>query len=495
MKTMQPTATTDVRREKTAIVRYRYSRPVMLALSHALIAPGTSVFDYGCGRGEDLRYLQSVGIDAVGWDPHFSPDTAIEPADFVNLGYVLNVIEDPDERRKTLQRAYDLAKRVLMVSVRVDRSLETAAQFSDGVLTQIGSFQKLYSQGEFKEYLQNVLGTRPHMAALGIAYVFNDEELESAYLASLVHRRTDSSTLEAIQKFSEDPVAQSYISLTATLGRPPIPSEFPDYPQLLDRFGSPTRIERLAQRHSSPAAIEEAREKRREDILTYAAMMMLQGLKPVPFRSLPQELQSDVRMLWPSYADVFPEAKKFLFGIGDASTVRRCCESSSVGKKLPDSLYVHCSAEEQLPAVLRLLLFAAHQVVGDVDYNVAKISTDGRSISFLTYLDFEDDPHPGLLYSVRVHLPRAEYSIRNYSSSDNPPILHRKELLVDSLHPMYRIFRDLSDQEERLGLLGSPNIGTRLGWSAVLAENSIVIQDHRVIQNAASVADQQSPSG
>lgn len=479
---MQPTATTDVRREKTAIMRYRYSRPVMLALSHALIAPGTSVFDYGCGRGEDLRYLQSIGIDAAGWDPHFAPDSAIEPADFVNLGYVLNVIEDPDERRNTLQRAYDLAKRVLMVAVRVDRSLEMAPQFSDGVLTQIGSFQKLYSQGEFKEYLQDVLGMRPHMAALGIAYVFKEEELESAYLASLVDRRIDSSTLQAVQEFSEDPVAQSYIRLTATLGRPPIPTEFPGYPQLLDRFGSPTRIERLAQRHSSPAAIEEARGKRREDILTYAAMMLLQGLKPVPFRSLPQELQSDVRMLWPSYADVFPEAKKFLFGIGDASTVRHCCESSSVGKKLPDALYVHRSAEEQLPAVLRLLLFAARQVVGDVEYNVVKISSDGRAISFLSYEDFEDDPHPALLYSVRVYLPRAEYTIRNYSNSDNPPILHRKELFLDPFHPHYREFRQLSEEEEQLGLLGGTDIGNRAGWLAILAEYGVTIENHRVMR-------------
>ena len=492
---MQPADTTDVRREKTAIVRYRYSRPVMLALSHALIAPGTSVFDYGCGRGEDLRYLQSVGIDAKGWDPHFSPDTAIESADLVNLGYVLNVIEDPEERRSTLQRAYHLAKRVLMVAVRVDRSLETAVQFSDGVLTQIGSFQKLYSQGEFKEYLQDVLGRRPHMAALGIAYVFKDEPLESTYLASLVHRRIDSSTVQALEEFSQDPVAQSYISLTSTLGRPPIPSEFAEYPSLLDRFGSPARIERLTQRHSSPAAIEEARQRRRENILTYAAMMLLQGLKPVPFRSLPQELQSDIRMLWSSYADVFPEAKKFLFGIGDTSTVRRCCESISVGKKLPDALYVHCSAEEQLPAVLRLLLFAARQVVGDVEYNVAKISSDGRSISLLNYENFEGDPHPALLYSVRVYLPRAEYTIRNYSNSVNPPILHRKELLVDTLHPMYRVFRDMSEEEERLGLLGSPNIGTKLGWSALLEENAIAIDDHRVIRKSASISNSPAPGG
>jgi DNA phosphorothioation-associated putative methyltransferase len=221
---------------------------------------------------------------------------------------------------------------------------------------------------------------------------------------------------------------------------------------------------------------------------------LLQGLKPVPFRSLPQELQSDVHMLWPSYADVLPEAKKFLFGIGDASTVPRCCKSSSVGKNLPDTLYVHCSAEEQLPAVLRLLLFAARQIVGDVEYNVIKISSDGRAISFLTYKDFEDDSHPALLYIVRVYLPRAEYTIRNYSNSNNPPILHRKELLVDSFHPLYRVFRDLSDEEERLGLLGSPNVGTRLAWSTVLEEHAIAIESHQVVQNSVSSPDLSAPS-
>jgi DNA phosphorothioation-associated putative methyltransferase len=186
-------------------------------------------------------------------------------------------------------------------------------------------------------------------------------------------------------------------------------------------------------------------------------------------------------MLWPSYADVFPEAKKFLFGIGDPSTVRRCCEASSVGKKLPDALYVHCSAEELLPASLRLLLFAARQVVGDLEYNVAKISSDGRSISFLSYKNFEDDPHPALLYSVRVYLPRVEYTIRNYSNSDNPPILHRKELFVGPLHPLYRVFRELSVQEEQLGLLGGTDIGKRLGWLAVLEEHGVLTENHHVV--------------
>ena len=40
---------------------------------------------------------------------------AMQDADVVNLGYILNVIEDPRERTETLRRAYALARRALVV--------------------------------------------------------------------------------------------------------------------------------------------------------------------------------------------------------------------------------------------------------------------------------------------------------------------------------------------------------------------------------------------
>ena len=80
------------------------------------------------------------------------------------------------------------------------------------------------------------------------------------------------------------------------------------------------------------------------------------------------------------------------------------------------------------------MIFAARQVVGQIEYDLIKISLDGKKVSLLRYRDFEDMPHPELIYSVRVFLPTSTYTIRDYSNSLNPPILHRKETLIDPLH-------------------------------------------------------------
>jgi hypothetical protein len=48
------------------------SKPMQQAFADGLLDDAT-VFDYGCGRGDDLRTLTALGIDAAGWDPAHSP--------------------------------------------------------------------------------------------------------------------------------------------------------------------------------------------------------------------------------------------------------------------------------------------------------------------------------------------------------------------------------------------------------------------------------------
>jgi hypothetical protein len=95
-----------VQRHLTALSRTALSAPIQLLIRHGLLSPGQSLFDYGCGRGGDIAGLLAEGYDAKGWDPHFAPESPRLQADLVNLGFVINVIEDPAERIEALHGAF-----------------------------------------------------------------------------------------------------------------------------------------------------------------------------------------------------------------------------------------------------------------------------------------------------------------------------------------------------------------------------------------------------
>src|SRR5687767_2809350 len=105
-----------VQRHRTAMARTSLSRPMAVAYEDGVISAEKSVFDYGCGRGGDLRQLRQLGITAAGWDPSHQPDAPMRPADVVNLGFVINVIEDVHERGEVLRRAWSLAAQALVVA-------------------------------------------------------------------------------------------------------------------------------------------------------------------------------------------------------------------------------------------------------------------------------------------------------------------------------------------------------------------------------------------
>ena len=352
--------------------------------------------------------------------------------------------------------------------------------FGAQLVTNSGSFQKIYTQSEFRDYLQSVLGRKPYMAGLGIAYVFKDEAAETAHLAQLSITPVKRDRVDLFAQFAADAEGQALMQITRMLGRLPLPSEFDDYPALQLRFGSRARIERLVDGLLTPQTLEQTRDHKRNDILTYFSMLFLRGVRPPRIRLLPPETQADIKLLWPSYKSAMEEGREFLFNLAKPDLIRNACLASPVGKRLPADFYLHRLAEESLPALLRVVLFAARQVVGEVDYNILKIAMDGRKVSFLNYSNFDDDPHPELLHSVRVHLPSASYKIRDYSASENLPILHRKEAFVDALYPEYSTFAELTRQEEEIGLLSRPEIGFRQAWRDLLAQQGLRIVGHAI---------------
>ena len=142
---------TEVARHRTAMSRTFLSRPVQQLLTDGLLDDDASFFDYGCGRGGDVQRLRELGYRANGWDPAHASEEPREHAQVVNLGYVVNVIEDADERKEALRAAWRLADEVLVVAARLDWELSGSPgrQFRDGWITNSGSFQKFTHKASF----------------------------------------------------------------------------------------------------------------------------------------------------------------------------------------------------------------------------------------------------------------------------------------------------------------------------------------------------------
>jgi DNA phosphorothioation-associated putative methyltransferase len=155
----------------------------------------------------------------------------------------------------------------------------------------------------------------------------------------------------------------------------------------------------------------------------------------------------------------------------------------SSARKTPEALYVHLSAIDQLPASLRVFEGCARAYIGRVEGgNLVKLSQLEPRISYLTYPNFEEDPHPALAHSLSVHLQTFRVRTRDYTHFRNPPILHRKETFLPAEHPLRDKFARLTASEESKGRLEDANrIGTRNYWDQVLLEKGLSLRGHRLI--------------
>jgi DNA phosphorothioation-associated putative methyltransferase len=169
------------------------------------------------------------------------------------------------------------------------------------------------------------------------------------------------------------------------------------------------------------------------------------------------------------------------------TAIARTCQLSKVGKRLPDALYVHISALSALDPTLQAYENQARQIAQSANSTVenitlVKISTDKPKISYLTYKNFDDDPHPALQSSTQVDLQTHEVTYRDYHNTSNPFLLHRKETFVTPNYPHYQQFATLTRQEKSLGLLDNPRtIGTRSGWEKRLIEYRVTLEGHHIV--------------
>lgn len=472
-------------RARTALHRVDLSLPVRLAVADALIVPGGTTFlDYGCGRGGDVDRLRRMGVRCAAWDPAHRPRGRRVESDVVNLGYVVNVIEDPVERAATLRRAWELTRAVLVVSARLaceSRALE-GEPCADGVRTTTGTFQRLYDQSELRAWIEQTLCTEAVAAAPGVFLAFRYPALEQAWLLHRVRRsgRIAPVSQELIKQHEAE--LEPLLTFTGERGRLPRDGELSDAEvvAICDRFGTLRNAFAVVRRVTGTERWDRIRDLRSQDLLAFLALSRFEyRARP---KDLPNDVRYDIRDLFGSHAAACRQADRLLAELANRDRVREAAMACKVGKSLPSAHYVHADSIGRLPPILRVMDGVARRLIGDIDEpTIIKLHLDRPAVSYLIYPGFDSDPHPALAGGYVVALDRLRCDYRDYSGHANPPILHRKELLLGDDDPRRRRFAALTRQEVRAGLYEqSSSIGTRRAWAGLLEERGLRYQGHRL---------------
>lgn len=481
--TAVPQARTRASNHGTAIARNVLSRPVQLAADTGLLTQDTTLFDYGCGRGDDVRLLRGAGFRADGWDPVSRPRTPLREADVVNLGFVVNVIDDPTERDEALRRAWRLASRVLIVSARLTNEMTADLQpQGDGWITSKGTFQKFFAQPELRSWIDGTLGTECIAAAPGVFLVFRDEALAQDYLRE---RRRRPAASVAVSKRDElfernKALLEDLMRFYSERGRVPVGDESTIERDLTTALGSVARAWQVVTHVTGRDPWTSIQEQRRSELTVHLALGRLR--RRPRFTGLPDSMQRDVRAFFGSYKAACEESDALLWGAGDLVAVAATARAAGIGKTTATDLYVHRSGVADLPPLLQVYEGCARWIAGDVEgSNVVKLAWNKPKVSYLAYPTFDRLAHPILEASVVVNLADQSLELRDYGSRPNPPILHRKEHLVAQDYPGREKFEKLSRQEERHGLYADAHrIGTRNGWNEALVRAGVKIRGHRL---------------
>ena len=434
-----------IARHLTAMVRHTLSQPMSLAVRHGIVQPGTTVFDFGCGQGNDLRILASARVEAAGWDPHFAPEATKNEAQIVNLGFVLNVIEDPTERLVALKGAWALARQVLIVSVMITGAVPVNGlqQYGDGYLTARGTFQKYFRQIELTEMITQTTGVEPVALAPGIVAVFRSPEDEQDFL---LRRRSGRRISDFADRFPRQPQPRTRVLRPALPERIPLAiAEIADFIRQRGRLPHANEvrtetIEELAnQRVSleraieacfettlSQAELENSASAMKEDLLVHYALGLLSRSKTLSRQSA--TMVRDIRTHFGSQKEFTTQSMRYLHGLANDTKVREAIQiARNDGLGVLDQrgrLVVIAKRSQDLPGILRCYLGCATCLAGEpVDQSIIRIDPIRKQVTMWSLVDPEN-PFPRVESAIRVDLRR-----RNVSVSHDPRKLLRKSEL------------------------------------------------------------------
>lgn len=428
---------TKVERHRTAIDRNKLSAPMQILGRHGYFDGNYSVLDYGYGKGDDIRELAAHGIDVKGWDPVHKPNGLLAPSDIVNLGFVLNVIEDVVERKNTLLKAFEYARQILIVSVMVagESLIRKFTPYKDGIITSRNTFQRYYSQTEFKSYLENAICESAIAVGQGIFLLFKDKNEEQHFLferqqthrrwRQLTQREARTQTKQITRELIDNNkgLFVDFWEASLQLGRIPSHSEFEFSERLRTISGSHKKAFDALKDYFGEELFIEAQQARCDNLLVYLALGQFARRKP--YSTMPDDLKRDIQTFFGSYSNALALSTKLLFSVGNpatiAETARQAFNKIQIGEFNDNhSWIIPKDLLNELPPALRIYVGCASQLYGDLnDIDLIKIYFTSGKVSLMKYDDFTKE-QPLLIQRIKIKLRELDIDFFEYGGEEPP---------------------------------------------------------------------------
>ena len=432
----------EIFRYRTALKRRKLSSCMGALIDSSLVTRKSEIFDFGCGRGDDVAILQFSEFENVsGWDPHYANDNPIpSSAEFVNLSFVLNVIEDEDERYEVLRSAFEISSKALVFSVMLhhQNTLQFARPYKDGFISSINTLQKYYNATEIEEVVHSVLNERPIKMAAGVYIVFKDKELEQEYLfkkqLGLLSEIKTPPKEEAVEKYSVE-LVDKFVSAILGFGRIPKIDELSDDLReiILETNVSFTRLSRLALSQISISELSKVQEELASEILIFLAINMFDGR--VKYSSLSERMQNDVKAHYGSIRSANENAEKLLFSLSNVDELFEAAlnsERSGIGTLFDGKFRFHNDQKEKLPTSLKLFFKIGERLHRPIDEgDIVQLHIESKKMSYLRVDDFAKSPLPRIHSREIINFLNLELANVAHAEQKQVRVLYNKSALMN----------------------------------------------------------------
>ena len=387
------------------------------------------------------------------------------------MGFVINVIEDYEERVDALISAWSLSERMLVISVMLsNQNAPRGQRFGDGVMTSRGTFQKYYTQAGIKAFVEQVLDEEPIPVAPGVLYVFRDKDLEQRFQMDRYRSRYNRlrnptpRQREHQEKAKRNRAEERYQEYKKPLdilweqwlklGRKPHKDEVEDLVTLLEGFSTLGKALRFLENRYGPDQIEQAYRKRVEDLEVYFALNQFERRRP--YKHMELGLQRDIKFFFGSNSSAQSQSRELLFSIANIEAIEAACKNSSEHGlgwlSEGESLQLHVSMVEQLPPLLRVYLGCAAVLYGDYrNADLVKVHVQSGKVTLMRFEGFEDSALPRMIERVKIKLREQDIDYFEYGHEYEPPFLYNKSRYINEEFPNYP---DQVAFEEALNNLG-----------------------------------------